>query len=110
MDEVTKCSTCEAEISDPVDQFGDVRAPQCISCWLNPQTQILQQRDIRLIELEDEIKELDEEISSKERDIEDLEGEVDELKSERAKLRAELREAMNPKKQTETAAVGPLGF
>ena len=68
-----KTCACGNELVDSIDEFGDVRNPVCITCWLTPGPSI---------KAEDEIFDLEKDIESFESEISDLDDEISELRDE----------------------------
>jgi len=81
---------CGNPLPEPVDEFGDPRAPVCIICWLNPDIDKSTKQSIQ--ELEKEISEAEEEIDGLQDEVDELEDEIDGLKSENRKRQKQIAE------------------
>lgn len=73
------CARCEQELPEPVDEFGDIDNPICISCFLNPESSL---DEITKAEIEDQIKNLKEEKDALEDQLMDINRDICELKKQ----------------------------
>jgi predicted nucleic acid-binding Zn-ribbon protein len=87
------CSVCEADLLTSLDEYGDMRKPVCRSCFLEGEPG---DSDVRILELEDEIRDLEEELEGVEHEIDDLESQKWDLKHDIRAKRKEIAEIKNP--------------
>jgi len=105
------CSQCGRSLLRPIDEFGDLRDPVCISCFLNPGPSPKDKKDLAIEEKEEELEELDRQINGIEGEIEDLNSDLWDLQTERLKVLKAIKELKEPKvKKKADKVLSPLGM